>query len=542
MNNRKGFTLMEVIITIAILGIVLSALYNILFFQIKTFNLSDKKSVAQTDVRYISDFISNELRYATEVEILPTMPAIPNSNYKYIYVDNKQIYQKDYYNPPGKKLNIEDRKPSYNLAFSANNENVVDFDLGTDTENFKLNTSINLVNTTVIAKNGLAVRYKLPEFTGVLSLLDKSNRFWYDLVKSSLEGTLHTATNYGSTQTVEGGSLALNIKSTGTSNGGSSMFVPLDSDSFMDANGDLKSYSITVDAKVNGGGGGYGILINGILNNNNQDSGYMFQFDPGAGGFLLREINLGSHVNSKFIGATRALKGKEDGSMGIYLPSHINNAKFKLDASGSTWFERYKTEVKAQTQADGSIIVRAVIIDENGNRSNEMWFGDFGKTNLNGTEFAGKKLDKYANNGGNIFGLRVWDNEGGKAKTDFYNIAIGSAEPAPKKTFTTIASNKITIQFDDKLDGDSITNKDLFTIKDKKGIEYEISAANKVNDNYEIALSIVPKKDKNGIDIKIPTDLTIEYKKQSVDTANLKDSFGNLVNDFKFHEGIYIKQ
>lgn len=550
MKTKKGFTLMEVIITIALLGIILSVLYNILFFQIKTFSMSDKKSVAQSDVRYISDFIANEVRYATNIEILQAMPSTPDVNYKYLYVNNDEVYYKGYGTFPAKKLNIEDRKPSYNLSFSADDESIVNFALEADDEKFKLESSINLINTKITASNGAVVKFKTPDFNSVLSFLDKSNRFWYDLVKASLEGSLNTAANYNSTQTVDGGVLALNIKSTGIANGGASMFVALEEEAFLNAKGDISSYSMTVDAKLNGTGGGYGILINGTLDTDNEDTGYMFQFDPGASGFLLRYINDGEHVNSPYLGANRNPSAPSNGTMGVYLPSDITNADFKWATNNSSdWLDRYKTEVKVQTQANGSLIIRAVIIDENGNRSNEMWFGDFGKLTMpNGTVFTGKSLQYYNSKqtvNDNIFGLRVWDNTTqGIAKTDFYNIAIGSAEPAPKAIGVNNSQNNMLIKFDDKIASDVALQKDNFVVKDIYGTPYQIQSINKTDSDYSLQFTFVQGVDVNGNAIIMPPNSSqyiVEYKKPS-GSDGLKDSFGNTVTDFVFDKGFYKKQ
>ncbi|MBP2027366.1 prepilin-type N-terminal cleavage/methylation domain-containing protein [Acetoanaerobium pronyense] len=544
MKIKKGFTLIEVLVTIGILGILISVLYNIIFFQINAFNKSDRQSVAQSDVRYISDFITNELRFAKDIEILGNKSDIDSYEYKYIYIENGDVFHRGYGNNYIKKLNLENRNPSYEIEFwtEKNDTSLLFYKILSESQEFKIESSVNLLNTRLEENTGLVLKYQQPDFDEILSFLDKSNRFWYDLVKSSLEGSLNVVDGYQSSQEVDGGSLSLNVKSTTQSSGGSSLFVKLDDKTFLNVKGDINSYSITVDAKVNGGKGGYGILINGIVDNNNRDTGYMFQFDPGAYGFVIREINNASHRTTANVGAQRVSGSNYNlDHNAIYSPKHIENENFKWTnntlTSGSDWFDRYKTEIKVQTQSDGSLILRAVIIDENGNRSNEMWFGDFGSITLNGSSFEGISLGKYKNNNGDIFGLRVWDNEGGKAKTDFYNISIGSAEPAPKKIVTN--SDNITINFDDKILGGINDNKDLFVVKDILGNIYDIHDITMSDNNYDLSLKITPKLDLSGNVIPIPqNNLIIEYKKGE---NGIKDSFGNLVNDFKFQNGVYIQ-
>jgi len=217
---------------------------------------------------------------------------------------------------------------------------------------------------------------------------------------------------------------------------------------------DTKSYSITVDAQVRGGSG-YGVLINGTINrnNNNRDSGYMFQFDPGAGGFLVRKIENGDHNPSTSHGLT---------NNGIYRPSDIRNDRFRWtggDYQGNPeWNRRYFTEIVVQIQNDGSLIFKATIIDENGNRSNEMWFGDFGSYTMDvydasgrktGTKtFTGKKMgtDSYWS-GGSMLGLRTWNKSEGLFDTLFQEIILGPGFGMDIESAEFISTETIKVKF-----------------------------------------------------------------------------------------------
>ena len=66
-KNRKGITLMELIITLGIILIVFQVIYSIFFMGNKSFKFSKNKGFAQQGVRSASDFVNRELRNVKEV-------------------------------------------------------------------------------------------------------------------------------------------------------------------------------------------------------------------------------------------------------------------------------------------------------------------------------------------------------------------------------------------------------------------------------------------------------------------------------------------
>lgn len=89
-NNKKGFTLIELIITIAIFSIVILVIFSMFLFENKVFKFSSEQFNAQSDVRFGIDSINKKIRYATELTILKDLPvSIPKGD------DNNYIYFKD---------------------------------------------------------------------------------------------------------------------------------------------------------------------------------------------------------------------------------------------------------------------------------------------------------------------------------------------------------------------------------------------------------------------------------------------------------------
>ena len=64
LRNNKGFTLIEIILTLTLMIIVLGVTYNIFFTGNKIFNMSKSQSLIQNDVRIAAEYITKELKNA----------------------------------------------------------------------------------------------------------------------------------------------------------------------------------------------------------------------------------------------------------------------------------------------------------------------------------------------------------------------------------------------------------------------------------------------------------------------------------------------
>lgn len=67
MNDRKGLTLIELILTLAIVSLVIPLLYSIFFVGSTSHSVSTNKGFAQQDIRIATDFIKKELRLVTNI-------------------------------------------------------------------------------------------------------------------------------------------------------------------------------------------------------------------------------------------------------------------------------------------------------------------------------------------------------------------------------------------------------------------------------------------------------------------------------------------
>jgi uncharacterized repeat protein (TIGR02543 family)/prepilin-type N-terminal cleavage/methylation domain-containing protein len=66
-KNKKGITLIEVILTLAILAIVIPVVYSVFFAGVTSYSFSTNKGFAQQDLRRTADYLTNELRFVTDI-------------------------------------------------------------------------------------------------------------------------------------------------------------------------------------------------------------------------------------------------------------------------------------------------------------------------------------------------------------------------------------------------------------------------------------------------------------------------------------------
>lgn len=88
--KKRGVTLVEIIIAIGILAIVLSSVYGFNLFGIRSYSLGESEWNLQNNVRMLSDLITNETRYASEVEITDKTP-VQGDGYNYFRTEGKEV-------------------------------------------------------------------------------------------------------------------------------------------------------------------------------------------------------------------------------------------------------------------------------------------------------------------------------------------------------------------------------------------------------------------------------------------------------------------
>lgn len=86
--NNKGFTLIELMVTVILIALVLTTVYGMVTAGNRIFAQGDAKADVQSSLRVSANFISDQIRYASNVQILDSLPVNFASDTKqYIYED-----------------------------------------------------------------------------------------------------------------------------------------------------------------------------------------------------------------------------------------------------------------------------------------------------------------------------------------------------------------------------------------------------------------------------------------------------------------------
>lgn len=96
--NKKGFTLVELLIVLGLLSVVLGVGYNFYFSTTRSFATAETQWIIQRDIRQVAEFLTNELRYAYQLDLTnAAVPGKPTKNDNYIFLDDKSNTYKHRY-------------------------------------------------------------------------------------------------------------------------------------------------------------------------------------------------------------------------------------------------------------------------------------------------------------------------------------------------------------------------------------------------------------------------------------------------------------
>ncbi len=98
LKHKRGFTLVELMIVIALLGFGVVALANLFQSALRSFNKTEERYIKQEAVKSVAEYLQHTIKIgaATKVEIYPDSSVVPtvagsDSSYAYIYVEKSDM-------------------------------------------------------------------------------------------------------------------------------------------------------------------------------------------------------------------------------------------------------------------------------------------------------------------------------------------------------------------------------------------------------------------------------------------------------------------
>lgn len=90
-HNNMGLSVIELLIALTLLGIILALGFSYFVFGANTFRIGEAQSNLQRDIRLTSNFITREVRYATDLDLLDNVNSPLWNDYNYLYLDNNSV-------------------------------------------------------------------------------------------------------------------------------------------------------------------------------------------------------------------------------------------------------------------------------------------------------------------------------------------------------------------------------------------------------------------------------------------------------------------
>lgn len=168
---RRGVTLVELLIVLALVGTIMAIGFNFLLFGMRTSRLSEERAQHQFEVRMPVDFISKAVRFADSAQILSGVPTAAAGSYD-VYLDGNQIF----YNDNGAAAQIPGTTgvTDYTLTVTRINNSTLEYTIGkTGTTEYDVTTQVVVLNLPAagsISGNNTGIGIRFTQNTAVTQL------------------------------------------------------------------------------------------------------------------------------------------------------------------------------------------------------------------------------------------------------------------------------------------------------------------------------------------------------------------------------------
>lgn len=151
LNNKHGFTLVELLVTLTILVLVLGIGYTFYIHDFNTFSSGTKQSKTQQDIRLAANTITNELRYLTNLTISNTNPNSFDDNSYYIYINDNPSDSNNGYimlKKPGSQSSpiVLNDSIKFVLTFKKEADKILSFEIHDTNGTYSVGSKVTLMN------------------------------------------------------------------------------------------------------------------------------------------------------------------------------------------------------------------------------------------------------------------------------------------------------------------------------------------------------------------------------------------------------------
>lgn len=147
------------------MAVVLGVGYSFFYFGTTSFTIGESQSNVQQDIRLAADFITRQVRYAAELEILDENDAIPETitnQDNYIFINDDGFIE--FRNKDGSKIINHITTGGFELVFQPKAEGkILYFKINGVKQKYGIESEVmilNIVDTIAGVNNGAAIRYK----------------------------------------------------------------------------------------------------------------------------------------------------------------------------------------------------------------------------------------------------------------------------------------------------------------------------------------------------------------------------------------------
>lgn len=119
-NDKDGFTLVELMLVIAIGGLILTAVFNVFSSGIRSFLFTDEKSATQREIRFVTSYIAENIRNSTRIALVSDYNTILDSGEAIIGFIGEEFKYRDF---GGTNRTVIEFTKTPTVSFELNTEN-----------------------------------------------------------------------------------------------------------------------------------------------------------------------------------------------------------------------------------------------------------------------------------------------------------------------------------------------------------------------------------------------------------------------------------